>query len=309
MTAAHAPRARVTDPPPAVWLALTAALLVSVSVLLQVARDRAFPRDAAAESVLYVRSGPVVQRVALSYDALLADVYWIRALQHYGGTRRSPEAHKRYELLEPLLALTVSLDPWFRIAYRFGAIFLAEPWPGGPGRPDQAIALLRRGLETRPQEWRYMQDIGFVHYWWRHDYREAAAWFLRGAEQPNAPEWLRPLAATTLATGGDRQASRQLWMSLQQSESDWVRRSADRRLRQLDALDAVDRLRALVQSFARRDGTWPRTWETLVRAGYLSAMPRDPEGVPFELGDGGRVAVAPTSPLQPLPQEPPVGAQ
>ena len=45
----------------------------------------------------------------------------------------------------PLLDLTTTLDPYFSIAYRFGAIFLSEASPGGPGRPDQAVALLAEG--------------------------------------------------------------------------------------------------------------------------------------------------------------------
>ena len=53
-------------------------------------------------------------------------------------------------------------------------MFLAEPYPGGPGRPDLAIALLEKGLRERPDKWEYMQDIGFVHYWYDHDYRAAA---------------------------------------------------------------------------------------------------------------------------------------
>ena len=85
-------------------------------------------------NLLYVRSPEFLKRAALSYDALLADVYWIRAVQHYGGTKLTTGAQKQYDLLYPLLDLTTSLDPYFTIAYRFGAIFLAENQPGGAGR-------------------------------------------------------------------------------------------------------------------------------------------------------------------------------
>ena len=40
------------------------------------------------ERLLYVRSGEAAKRIALAFDALAADVYWIRAIQHYGGDRR-----------------------------------------------------------------------------------------------------------------------------------------------------------------------------------------------------------------------------
>ena len=114
----------------------------------------------------------------LGFDALAADLYWIRAIQYFGGRRGCRrEPRQDYDLLYPLLDLTTTLDPHFNIAYRFGAIFLAEPYPGGPGRPDLAIALLEKGLRGMPDKWEYMQDIGFVHYWWRHDYPGGARWF------------------------------------------------------------------------------------------------------------------------------------
>ena len=141
-------------------------------------------RRSTTENLLYVRSPEAMKRLALSYDSLLADLYWIRAVQHYGGTRLSTDPNKRYDLLYPLLDLTTSLDDRFNIAYYYGSTFLAEPPPGGPGRPDLAIALLEKGLRAQPDKWEFAQWIGFVHYWWRQDYQQAAAWFSRAAEFP-----------------------------------------------------------------------------------------------------------------------------
>ncbi len=39
--------------------------------------------------MLYLRSPDAAQRLTLGYDALAADLYWIRAIQHYGGTKLS----------------------------------------------------------------------------------------------------------------------------------------------------------------------------------------------------------------------------
>ncbi len=294
--------------PAATRLAALVVLLLVAAVGLQIVRDRAFPRDPIAESVLYVQSPEVMKRLVLGFDALVADVYWIRALQHFGGTRRAVGGPQRYELLYPLLTIATGLDPLFNIAYRFGALFLAEAPPGGPGRPDQAIALLERGLEARPDAWRYMQDIGFVHYWWRHDYRAAADWFRRAAEVPGAPWWLQSLAAATLTQGGDRRASRTLWQSLLESADDneWLRRDAAIRLQQLDALDQIDQLARAIQRYRAAGGTAPYLWRDLERMGLVRGIPHDPSGTPLVLvPETGQIVVARESPLWPMPAEPP----
>ena len=81
----------------------------------------------------------------------------------------------------------------------------------GPGRPDLAVKLLLKGLGAQPTKWEYMQDIGFVHFWAMQDYKGAAEWFERGSQVPGAAWFLKPLAATTLAQGGHRSASRTLF--------------------------------------------------------------------------------------------------
>ncbi len=210
-----------------------------------------------------------------------------------------------YNDLYPLLDITTSLDPRFNMAYRFGAVFLAEPYPGGPGRPDLAIKLLEKGLAERPDKWEYMQDVGFVHYWYRKDYQAAAEWFRRGAEVPKAPWWLRSLAATTLAQGGDRASSRLMWQAIRQSaEIDWLRRDADRRLAQLQVLDDLDALQKQVDAFTARAGAPFPDWASLVRAGAFPGIPTDPTRTPYELTSAGRVRLSSSSPLWPLPDEP-----
>ena len=60
-------------------------------------RDRAYPRERAAEPGAALRpvAGRRSRRIALSFDALAADVYWIRAIQHYGGDRLSRDGRRQ----------------------------------------------------------------------------------------------------------------------------------------------------------------------------------------------------------------------
>ncbi len=214
-----------------VVLVVSAVVLVAGTVLD--ARDRRYPRSDAETRELYLTSGDTIGRLALGFDAVLADVYWIRAVQHYGRDRKLLRYAGRYELLAPLVDITTSLDPHFTTAYVFGALFLAEPLPNGPGQFEEAVALLEKGLRAEPDAWRYAQYLGFLHYWHRDDRQAAAREFERAAAIPGAPLWLTPLAAQMFVEGGDRQAARTLLESLAQSEEPWIRDLAQRRLREL----------------------------------------------------------------------------
>src|SRR5262245_50634010 len=288
-------------------------VLIGAAASLQALREERYREPAPAAESLYLTSGSTVRRLSAGFSMLAADLYWIRAIQYYGGTRiqldraahgqpaTATDGARNFDQLFPLLDLTTTLDPRFNIAYRFGSIFLAEPSPGGAGRPDLAIALLEKGLREQPDKWEYMQDIGFVHYWWRHDYRSAGEWFARAADVPGAPWFLRSLAANTIAAGGDRRASRALWTSIGESaDNDWLRNDAARRLKQLDALDVIEELQKGLDALTARTGVSITGWAELVRAGLVRGVPLDPAGTPYIIDQNGRVWVSRDSPLFPL---------
>ena len=300
------------------WVQTAGVLMLIVLCLgggawLQTVRDIRHPAPPIPEDSLYITSGRTLKLMTAGFNALAADLYWIRTIQYYGRTKLktrdsgvAPGPDTDYHLLYPLLDLTTTLDPRFNIAYRFGSIFLAEAYPGGPGRPDLAVALLEKGIRERPDKWEYMQDIGFVHYWWTHDFKSAADWFNRAADVPGAPWFLRSLSATTLAEGGDRRSSRVMWEAIRESaEIDWLKNESERRLNQLLALDQIEALQQAVDVFARRTGTTVTDWTPLIRAGVLRGVPLDPtHSAPYIFDASGRITISKESPLYPLPVEP-----
>lgn len=282
------------------WVALVV-LLVSATAM-QVAVEGRLQRPAVKPGVHWIQSPGLMRRLAVGFNAIWADIYWIRAVQYYGRTRLSEDENKNYDQLYPLLDITTSLDPHFNIAYRFGSILLSEGFPNGPGKAEQAILLLQKGLRESPTKWQYYHDAGFVEYWWRRDPQAAADWFLKAAQQPDAPSWLRPLAASVLAEHGERDASRALWLQLARTaEHDWIRKAAQRGLLQLDAEQQIEVLQRLVNEYYDRHGSFPDGWGALVKDGRLRGVPRDPSGTPYELDAvSGTVDVAQRSSLFPL---------
>jgi hypothetical protein len=250
------------------------------------------------EEVLYLWHGEQVKHLFPGFEALAADIYWLRTVQYFGGRRVYAEG-KSFELLRPLIDITTTLDPKLDIAYRYGAVFLSESPPIGAGRPQEGIEVLEKGVRAQPVAWRLRQDLGFFHYLYLHDAAAASKVLSEAAEIPGAAYWLKTMAADILAESGDRQNSRRMWRQMyEQSEEGVIKANARQRLLSLDGEDLAEALSARVIAYERRHGEKPRSLDDLRLSGAWNGPIVDPAGVPF-LYDGtdARVRISPQSAL------------
>ncbi|MFY9948638.1 MAG: tetratricopeptide repeat protein [Candidatus Sulfotelmatobacter sp.] len=268
-------------------LCVAVSLAASAVVLHHV--DQLRPR-ATLEDVLYLNSPKVLKRVSLGYDGLLADIYWTRAVQYFGG--RHHDSAQSYSLLYPLLNLTTHLDPQLVVAYQFGASFLAPQPPNGAGQPERAIQLMEYGIQNNPNEWKLYYDLGFVYYMNLKDYGKASEAFERGSKVPDAHPFLRVLAAQMADHAGDFDTARMLWSATYQNSQDkQIRANAVEHLRGLRVDEDVTHLQEAVTRFGQRTGRLPASMAELAAAEHLPGIPVDPDGHPYKLTSEGRVEV------------------
>jgi hypothetical protein len=276
----------------ACWLLVLLCLLGLIP--LQRSLDLRGGNEQALGEVLYLPSGRVLRQLSLGYEGLLADIYWTRVVQYFGGKRLAHSTD--FKLLGPLLQITTDLDPHLIIAYRFGSIFLADKPPRGAGEPLQALVLLQRGIVANPEYWRFWEDLGFVYYWDLKDYAAAARAFQAGSERPGAMTWMRALAAKVAAQGGELATSKFLWSEIaRQAGNEQIRKNAEDHLMAIQATEEIAKLNELVALYHQRQGQPARSFQALVAAGYLRALPRDPSGRPYTLGADGKVKLNPRS--------------
>ena len=279
----------------ALLLALVAVpVLFVVCAALQVRIDsdrRVMNQD---KDELLLRSGWMLKKLSLGYEPLLADIYWTRVVQYYGRRARKPGA--TYESLWPLLHITTTLDPKLMIAYRFGAVFLSEEPPVGPGRTDQAVDLVKRGIAENPDEWRLYQDLGFLYSIHLKDYQKAAEAYLEGSKNPHSQIWMKVMAARVAEAGNALETSKLIWIEVySNSKDELIRRRATQHIHALDAALGLKKLNESSEDYWRKFGRFPASMQELRDAGLVGGALQDPEGFPYVMGPNGVPQLNPKS--------------
>ena len=93
--------------------------------------------------------------MALGFDAVVADYYWLQAVQLVGGTGHVDVESGRK--IGKLIDVVTTLDPWVSHPYRFAGLWMTE----SEALVRDANRLLRRGIERHPDEWRHYFYLGF----------------------------------------------------------------------------------------------------------------------------------------------------
>ena len=164
-------------------------LLVAASLFGMAATHRSVePPTRAEQGELFVPRPEAVRASALGFHSVLADYYWLRAVQIVGQSQR-PEAQG--PILGQLIDVVTTLDPWVDHPYRFAAVWLT----GSRDDVLKANRLLARSYDYHPDEWRNHFYLGFNEFFYLGDNDAAAAAIREASQLPKAPSYLGRLAA------------------------------------------------------------------------------------------------------------------
>ena len=268
-------------------LALLGSMVCGVATLRAIDR---LSQQSESQQVLYIQSPRVLRRMSIGYTGLMADIYWTRAVQYFGGQHHKNSSD--YHLLAPLLQLTTELDPRLIPPYQLGASFLAPQPPGGAGMRDEALRLLKYGIEHNSDQWRLYYDLGFLYFTEFKDYGKAADAFAAGARLPVTHQFMPVLAARMAQHAGEFETARMLWYTTYQSSNQPdIRHNAVQHLIALRVDEDVTQLEQVVDKYRQQAGRLPATMGDLERAGFIRGTPVDPNGKPYKLMPDGRIEV------------------
>jgi hypothetical protein len=281
------------------------AVLLICAILIKPAQDFIEARSAQygpEPDLLFFSSPGLVQKMALGYGAIIADLYWMRTIQYYGRREEAAKRPVRYKNLAALLDITTTLDPHLIDAYRAGSSFLSEPDPIGAGQPKEAIKLLDKGIRFHPQEWRLLFDKGFVYYIYLKDFKTAGEVWLSASRLPGVPNWMESLAAVTLSKGGALEVAAYLWQrQYEESTRADVRENARNNLISIQAEKDLRTIKRLLENYRAINGSYPASLEALLRKQSRSFNRVDPLGAPYRYNPQiGAVGLSPESKVKPI---------
>ncbi|MGB7291419.1 MAG: hypothetical protein WBD99_04520 [Thermodesulfobacteriota bacterium] len=257
-------------------------LLIVASVPFQRKIDNIRGKFRSIEETLYFSSS-ALRRISLGYDDLLADIYWLRALQYFGGTRfddaDSGHLYKYFDIL-------TDLDPKFVNAYRFGGTFLAEPPPFGLGDVANGMKLFDKGRRNNPDNFRIPLEQGFVYYLNLKDYKKASELFGEASDKPGLSDlrraYLKGMTASALAKGGNRDLSRRIWEYIYKDTPVEGRKNfALLNIRELDTMHMEDSLTTALREYLKRYDRFPSSVGELKNSGLVKQIPEEPFGGEF----------------------------
>ncbi len=201
--------------------------------------------------------GSKLKGFALGGEGLLADIYWMRSLQYIGDkmvkvadqdinlddlTGLSPR------LLYPYLDTATDLDPHFIAAYSYGATVLPAI------DPRKAVELTEKGIRNNPDSWRLYQYLGYI-YWKSNDFQKAAEIYKKGAQFPEAPPFMKMMAATMDTEGGSRSTAYAIYQGMLSEAIDEPTKNVARlRLKEIDAMNEMDAANSVLAEYQKQHG-------------------------------------------------------
>jgi len=257
-------------------------ILIVISVPFQKRIDDIRGKFRSIEETLYLSSS-TLKKISLGYKELVADIYWLRALQYFGGKNFS---NQNSELLYKYFDILTDLDSKFVNAYRFGGTFLAEPPPMGLGDIEKGAMLFDKGRANNPDNFRIPFEQAFIYYIYVKDYERAADLFYEASAKPGLSPFrrasIRGMAASSHNYGGNRELSKKIWREIYENTTNEKRKNfARKNLEELRTMDIEDSLTDILREYIKAHKREPKSLDVLKQAGLIKEIPTEPLGGRF----------------------------
>lgn len=258
--------------------------IVGTLVLL----ERQRPPSVMAAELSYLPRGEYLRIAVLGYRQVVADLIWMKAVQHIGTKR---DTQFGYTWTYHAVDVLTDLDPTFVPPYQAAGIFLGTL----VGRQEEGVAIVKKGIRHNPSSWQLPFLAGYISYYERCDAVGAGEFFRIAAQVPGSPSYLPQLAARMTVESGDPTAALEFLDRFSRSVTDErVREALFRRMKEIVQEQDLRFLEESIRRYRLKYGQTPAKVEDLMLHGIIQQLPVDPLGGQYEI-DGLTGAVSASS--------------
>ncbi|MEA1923230.1 MAG: hypothetical protein U9N63_11310 [Pseudomonadota bacterium] len=228
-----------------------------------------------------------LEYLSLDHRGLLADILFIRAIQHTGSLVWKPlnfalDSPWKYAIMDRV----TRLDPRYYNAYLFSAMGLIQDFD------DILLArpILERGIETFPESWELPFWLGYDFYLYQNDYATAGHYLLMAAEKPNAPKTFFALLLKTLNRQGAYHQAQILISKMAANQPPGRTKIVYEK--KAERLKHLARLQDAALLFAENEKRQIYKLDELLQSGLITEIPTDPLGQSYYWNEKQKRVVA-----------------
>ncbi len=247
---------------------------LSLSVFAQHTYDASQHADPRAPVHKFVLPASVVQYTAFGFRSVLADTYWVMAIQDYLKWDSVDTYYPEY------FSIISALDPKFEYPYLFG--ILTIPSEKVLRSKEWLEKLVDRGAMALPNDWNIPFSAAVEYHTVWKDVASATGLLRRAVAIPDSPEIVqRTYAIYLMRKGTDYEQSRALLTAIRDtSDNPETKRIIEEKLTLLDYLELLTRAS---QTYKERFGSYPVSVERLVGALHILPLPEDLKKYPVAI--------------------------
>jgi hypothetical protein len=223
--------------------------------------------------------------------SLVADYYWLQAIQATGKAGGSFEA-TRYLDLFYYADLVTDLDPKFHKVYTFSGNTI----PTNLGRETwvntvEARKILEKGVKNFPEDSTLRLYLAYNLSFFFNLHAEATEHLRIAATLPNVNPFVPEIATRMLAYNRRFDAALEMVKSFRDNETDpELRQRFEERIQEIHREQVLIQVDDAIAAFKEREGRLPDPLSELVAKGDLPAIPADPMGGIIYIAEDGRSA-------------------
>lgn len=224
---------------------------------------------------------------SLDFKGIAADFQLLKAINFIGNKVQLNEkiTERDWDYFIEMIHVVTKLDPKFYDPYYFSGALLA--W--GPGRFQDAIQILERGMENRNEDFHIPFVMAFIYFYFLQEHQKAAELLVIAAEKPGAPKVFFTRLSSRLAYyAGNTQFGINYINSMLTNETDPLIRQLY--IKRKNALESTLLIEKAFFSFKTKFNKPPKNIKQLIDENFLDHIPEDPYGGEWKIHANGRVS-------------------